>query len=148
MPAIASLSALKECLRTFSAVGDFASISSAQRRTSARSSAFGTTAFTRPQLCMVAASYWRHRYQTSRARFSPRMRARYELPKPASNEPTRGPAWPKRAWSAAIVRSQSTCSTWPPPIATPFTAAITGLGMSRMTRCSVSTSNRPVSVGP
>ena len=28
-----------------------------------------------------------------------------------------GPVWPKRALSAAIVRSQMTCSTWPPPIA-------------------------------
>jgi hypothetical protein len=97
MPAIASLSALKECFSTFSAVGLFASISSAHCRTSARSAAFGTTLFTSPQRSMVAASYSRHRYQTSRARFSPRMRARYALPKPASNEPTRGPAWPKRA---------------------------------------------------
>ena len=38
-------------------------------------------------------------------------------PKPPSNEPTRGPVWPKRALSAAIVRSQTRCSTWPPPIA-------------------------------
>ena len=40
-----------------------------------------------------------------------------EVPKPASNEPTRGPLCPKRPLSAAIVRSHSTCSTWPPPIA-------------------------------
>ena len=35
----------------------FDNISSAQRRTSARSSASGTTAFTKPHLSMVAASY-------------------------------------------------------------------------------------------
>ena len=28
-----------------------------------------------------------------------------------------GPVWPKTALSAAIVRSQQTCSTWPPPMA-------------------------------
>ena len=36
----------------------------------------------------------------------------------------------------------------PPPTATPLTAAITGLGMSRIIRCSRSISNMPHSVGP
>ncbi len=69
-------------------------------------------------------------------------------PSPASKEPTRGPFWPKVAVSAAIVRSASTCRTWPPPMAIPFTAATTGLGTSRITRCRDSTSNRPLSDGP
>jgi hypothetical protein len=33
-------------------------------------------------------------------------------------------------------------------MATPFTAAITGFGMSRITRCRVSTSKSPLSEGP
>src|SRR5207245_2697439 len=28
-----------------------------------------------------------------------------------------GPVWPKRALSAAMVRSQTRCRTWPPPMA-------------------------------
>ena len=48
--------------------------------------------------------------------------------------PTRGPAWPKRACSAAIVTSQITWRMWPPPIAKPLTAAITGFGTSRIAR--------------
>src|SRR5437870_4588583 len=59
----------------------------------------------------------RQRNQISRAFFCPTMRARYAEPRPASNEPTRGPVWPKRALSAAMVRSQTTCSTCPPPMA-------------------------------
>lgn len=57
------------------------------------------------------------------------------MPNPASNDPTFGPAWPNRAVSLAIETSHSTCSTWPPPTATPLTAAITGLGMSRISLC-------------
>jgi hypothetical protein len=57
------------------------------------------------------------------------------VPKPGSTLPTRGPTCPKTAVSAAIVKSQITCSTWPPPIAKPFTMAMTGFGMARMTPC-------------
>ena len=39
--------------------------------------------------------------------------ARSEAPKPPSKLPTRGPVWPKRAFSAAIVRSQTRCRMWP-----------------------------------
>ena len=52
------------------------------------------------------------------------------------------------ACSAATVRSQSTCSTCPPPMATPLTAAMTGFGMSRMIRCRRSISNVPHWVSP
>ena len=138
MPPMCSVSALNECLRNRIAVGLIASDLAAHAlRLGTQLRRPGTTALTSPQRSAVAASYWRHRNQISRARFSPTMRARYAVPKPASNEPTRGPAWPKRAFSAAIVRSQSTCRTWPPPIAKPLTAAITGFGMSRISRCSV-----------
>ena len=49
--------------------------------------------------------------------FWPTLRASRPDPKPASKMPTRGPVWPKRALSAAMVRSHTTCSTWPPPMA-------------------------------
>ena len=40
-----------------------------------------------------------------------------DIPKPGSTLPTRGPTWPKRAVADAMVRSQITWSTLPPPIA-------------------------------
>ena len=52
------------------------------------------------------ASYWRQRNQISLAFLVPTRSRRSDAPKPPSNEPTRGPVWPKRALSAAIVRSQ------------------------------------------
>ena len=55
------------------------------------------------------------------------------MPNPASKLPTRGPVCPKIAFSEASERSQMTCSTCPPPIANPLTAAITGLGIMRIT---------------
>jgi len=69
------------------------------------------------------------------------------VPKPGSTLPTRGPTCPKTAVSAAIDRSQRTCSTWPPPIAKPFTIAITGFGMARITPWSPCTS-MPMPLAP
>ena len=54
------------------------------------------------------------------------------MPQPASTDPTFGPTWPNFAVSAAMVRSQSVANTLPPPMAKPFTRAITGFGTSRM----------------
>ena len=47
----------------------------------------------------------------------PTILASSPAPNPPSKEPTFGPVWPKRALSAAIVRSHTRCSTWPPPTA-------------------------------
>src|ERR1039457_6912611 len=148
IPAKCSVSMFIDCFSTFRAVGDSRRISSAQDRTSALSWSAGTTLLTRPHASACSALYWRHRNQISRGRFSPINRARYPGPKPASYEPTRGPFWPNRAVSAAMVRSHRTCSTCPPPMAKPLTAAITGLGTSLITRCSASISNSPLSDGP
>ena len=49
--------------------------------------------------------------------FGPTRSARIPTPNPPSKLPTFGPVWPKRALSAAIVRSQTRCRTCPPPIA-------------------------------
>ena len=65
-------------------------------------------------------------------------------PKPPSNEPTLGPTWPNTALSAAIVRSQTTCSTWPPPMAQPATMATIGFGQRRICTCRSVTWKRPV----
>ncbi len=58
--------------------------------------------------------------------------ARSPEPYPPSNEPTIGPVWPNLAFSAAIVKSQTTWRTCPPPIAHPATIAMTGLGVLRI----------------
>jgi naphthoate synthase len=67
--------------------------------------------------------------------FGPTRFARSPAPKPPSKDPTFGPTCPKRALSAAIVRSQTRCKTWPPPIAYPATIATTGLGSRRICTC-------------
>ena len=55
-----------------------------------------------------------------------------------------GPVCPKRAFSDAIVRSQTTCRTCPPPIAKPFTIAMTGFGRRRICICTSRTERRGV----
>jgi len=51
---------------------------------------------------------------------------------PSGAEPCTGPAWPKRAWSPAIEKSQAMPISWPPPTRIPFTRQMTGLSHSRM----------------
>jgi hypothetical protein len=46
------------------------------------------------------------------------------------------------AFSEAIDKSQTTCKTCPPPIAYPFTIAITGFGIERMALCKSKTFKR------
>ena len=65
-----------------------------------------------------------------------------------SNDPTFGPVCPKRALSAATVRSQTMCKTCPPPIAYPATIAITGFGIERILRCRSSTFRRGTPSAP
>ena len=147
-PAWWSVSALNDCLRKRIAVGLLVATSSAHAFASAMTSPGGTTLLTRFIARASWAEYIRHQNQISRAFFSPTTRARYAVPNPASKDPTRGPAWPKRAVSLAIDTSHRTCRTCPPPTATPLTAAMTGLGMSRITLCSAPISNIPDSLGP
>src|SRR4029077_10024583 len=63
-----SESTLKLYLRKRSAVGLFSAISSAQAFASAIRLPGSTTLLTRPQRSAVSASYWRQKYQISRAR--------------------------------------------------------------------------------
>ena len=94
-----------------SASGESASISRHHATVVGSNSSSGTTAFTSPHASAVGASYCRQRNQISFARFSPICRASRLMPYPPSKDPTRGPVWPNRALSAAIVRSQQTCRT-------------------------------------
>src|SRR5690606_23831324 len=94
-PAWWSVSALNDCLRNRIAVGLISAICAAHRVASGSSWSAGTTSLTRPHRCAVSASYCRHRYQISRARFSPTTRARNAEPNPASTDPTRRPACPR-----------------------------------------------------
>ena len=117
MPLSPSSAAWKLAFSSRSAKGESSSISRHQRTVSASSSSSGTTVFTSPISSACCASYCRHRNQISFAFFTPTVLASSAAPKPPSKEPTRGPVCPKRALSAAIVRSQTRCRMCPPPIA-------------------------------
>ena len=52
------------------------------------------------------------------------------MPPAPAVRPTRGSGSAKRALSEAMMMSQASAISNPPPIATPFTAAITGFTMS------------------
>ena len=100
-----------------SANGESASISRHQATVSSSSCSSGTTVLTRPISSACCASYWRHRNQISFAFFGPDESRQQRGAEAAVEGADLGPVWPKRALSAAIVRSQTRCSTWPPPIA-------------------------------
>ena len=51
---------------------------------------------------------------------------------PSGAEPCFGPAWPKRARSCAIVKSQAMPISCPPAIRMPLTRQMTGLSQCRM----------------
>src|SRR5690625_123455 len=76
------------------------------------------------------------------------MRAKYPAPYPASKLPTLGPVWPNKALSDAIVKSHTTCRSCPPPIAYPFTIAMTGFGIVRIKRCKSNTFRRGIWSSP
>src|SRR5215469_1477360 len=143
MPAAPSVAVVRAPLSIRRASGDLASSSRDQPTVSSSSRSSGTTALTSPISSACCALYWRQRYQISRAFFSPTVDASSQEPYPPSNEPTLGPVWPKTALSAAIVRSQQTCRTCPPPIAYPATIAITGLGVRRICTWRSSTFSLP-----
>ena len=116
-PTSPSSAALKLAFSSRSANGESASISRHHATVSSSRRSSGTTVLTIPISRASSAEYCRHRNQISLAFFGPTRFASRPAPKPPSNEPTFGPTCPKRALSAAIVRSHTRCSTWPPPIA-------------------------------
>src|SRR6202022_626960 len=65
------------------------------------------------------------------ARFSPICRGRRCKPPASAARPTRGSGRAKVAFSEAMIRSQASATSKPPPIATPLTAAMIGLSQSK-----------------
>ena len=65
------------------------------------------------------------------ARFSPICRGNRCSPPASAASPTRGSGNAKVAFSAAMIRSQASAISKPPPIATPLTAAMIGLSQSK-----------------
>ena len=57
----------------------------------------------------------------------PTARGRRWVPPAPGMMPSLTSGWPKRALSAAMIRSQAIATSQPPPSAKPATAAITGL---------------------
>ncbi|MOA19988.1 hypothetical protein D3C78_1404040 [compost metagenome] len=62
----------------------------------------------------------------------PMARGRRWVPPAPGITPSLISGWPKRALSAAMMKSHIMASSQPPPSAKPDTAAITGLRMARM----------------
>ncbi len=60
------------------------------------------------------------------------MTGRKSVEPPIGAEPCLGPAWPKRAMSCAMEKSQAMPISWPPPMRMPLTRQITGLSQPRM----------------
>ena len=65
------------------------------------------------------------------ARFSPIWRGSRCTPPASAARPTRGSGSAKVAFSEAMMRSQASAISKPPPIATPLTAAMIGLSQSK-----------------
>ena len=71
---------------------------------------------------------------SARARASPTVCGRNQVPPRSGISEMRTKAWSKRAERAASTISQASARLAPPPAATPFTAATIGLGRARMAR--------------
>ena len=65
------------------------------------------------------------------ARFSPIWRGSRCRPPASAARPTRGSGKAKVAFSEAMMRSQASAISKPPPMATPLTAAMIGLSQSK-----------------
>src|SRR5436190_3704013 len=130
------------CLEARIDIGLFLHIVSAQRSAAANASPCGTTSLTKP-------SSWPSRALTCPpfrimpiARFSPICRGSRCNPPATAARPTRGSGNAKIAFSAAMMRSQASAISKPPPMATPLTAAIISLSQSKR---EVSPANPPLS---
>src|SRR5215212_6735968 len=148
MPANPSSWAWKLAFKRRSANGERFNISRHQRTVSSSSVASGTTSLTSPISSASSAEYILQRNHISFAFFGPTRLVRTDAPKPPSKLPTFGPTCPNLALSAAMVRSHTTCRTWPPPTAYPATIATTGLGQRRIWTCRSVTWKRPTDSPP
>src|SRR5260221_8144267 len=104
---------------------------SAVRSAVASASADGTTPLTKPCSRPCLALTWRAVRIMPMARFSPICRGSRCTPPASAARPTRGSGRANVAFSEAMMRSQASAISKPPPMATPLTAAMIGLSQSK-----------------
>src|SRR5882757_70862 len=115
----------------------------AQRSAATSASPAGTTSLTKPSSRPSLAETWRAVRIMPMARLSPICRGSRCTPPASAARPTRGSGSAKVAFSEAMIRSQASAISNPPPIATPLTAAMIGLSQSKR---EVSPAKPPLSV--
>ena len=130
------------CLEARIDIGLFLQMVSAQRSAAASASPWGTTSLTKPSSCPSRALTWRAVRIMPIARFSPICRGSRCNPPASAARPTRGSGNANVAFSEAMMRSQASAISKPPPMATPLTAAMIGLSQSKR---EVSPANPPLS---
>src|ERR1700730_13968364 len=108
-------------------IGEFLQMVSAQRSAAASASPGGTTSLTKPSSRPSLALTWRAVRIMPMARFSPICRGSRCTPPASAARPTRGSGSANVAFSEAMMRSQASAISKPPPMATPLTAAMIGL---------------------
>ena len=118
------------CLEARIDIGEFLAIVSAQRSAAASAPPAGATSLTKPSSKPSLAETCRAVRIMPIARFSPICRGRRCKPPASAARPTRGSGKAKVAFSDAMIRSQASAISKPPPIATPLTAAMIGLSQS------------------
>ena len=111
------------------AIGGPAARRLAQSATKASSSPAGTTRLTSPISAASFAEMMSAKSASSLARCMPTRRGRSHEPPKSMVSPRRAKISEKRACSEATMRSQPRARFMPAPTATPFTLAMTGLGM-------------------
>ena len=129
---LVSRARLTASLTIWAAGEDWAAIFWAAFRASAISMSAGTTRAASPQLSASAASMVRPVRHRSIALDLPTMRVRRWLPPRPGMMPRVISGWPNLAVSAAMMKSQASASSQPPPRAWPATAAMMGFLMRAM----------------
>src|SRR5271156_5173875 len=119
------------CLEAWMEIGEHSMISFAHRSAVGIRSFNATTSFTIPHLAASCAVMCLAVNIMPIAILSGIWRGRRCTPPAPAISPTRGSGSPKRAWSAAMMMSQASAISNPPPSANPFTAAMIGLVISK-----------------
>src|ERR1700737_2497377 len=119
------------CLEARIDIGEFFAMVSAQRSAATSAPPAGATSLTKPSSYPSLAETWRAVRIMPMARFSPICRGSRCRPPASAASPTRGSGNAKVAFSDAIIRSQASAISKPPPMATPLTAAMIGLSQSK-----------------
>lgn len=110
--------------------GALPAITRARSSACGMSSSGGVTRLTRPKSSAWAASIGRPDISSSAARRSPAARTMYWVPPSPGMMPSPTSGRPSRAVSEAQAKSQASAISQPPPMAAPFTAAMTGNGQA------------------